>query len=349
MPVFQPAAGLPGFSSERIAGHRTVWADAYTNYLPGGVTFDGAKMRDPDNPDYNASTNPLGQYRLRAGLLIGKVTANSKWANSVLGTLNGALTGASTTVTFASAAQVTELVRRVGATGTFKVTGPPTAGGTVRTLTATYSGTSSTTATVTALGVSYQEDVRLSPAATGGNLQLTVMKADGTFVTTANIAWNATDATYLAAINSALDTATGAAGSIVASAISATDPDLGFTLTYATATYAGVTITPAKVALLPTTSNDWYVVPRTAGVDGRFVTGSLVQPTDGSETVRGFLPTGWELYMPEDSTDRYFSHVPTAGKVDGSNLLPWPADTALRQWVRDQLNAYGQFVFTEKY
>lgn len=349
MPVFNPSVGLPGFGSELIAKHRFVEADGYLQFLPGGQIGDGTKLRDPDNPDYNASSYPYGQYKLRAGLLLGKVTSGSKWANAVIGVTNGALTGAGTTVTLASAQQGTELVRRVGATGTFKLTGPATAGGTVRTLTATYSAVSSTSVTITALGVNQQEDVRLSPASTGGNLQLNVSKPDGTRVTTANIAWNATDATYLAAINSALDTATGVTGGIVATAISATDPDLGFTLTYSGTGYAGLTWPAAAVALLPTTSAGWYVVPRTTAVDGRFVTGSFVQPTDGSEVIRSFLPTGWELHAPVDSSDWPLPQIPVAGNVDMSQLLPWPADASLKQWVRDQLNAYGRFTDTSKY
>jgi hypothetical protein len=73
-------------------------------------------------------------------------------------------------------------------------------------------------------------------------------------VTTGNAAWNATDATYLAAINTALDTATGVVGGIVASAIPATDTDLGIRLTYSGVGYAGKAWTKAIVAVFPTSS-----------------------------------------------------------------------------------------------
>lgn len=348
MGVFAPYTGMPGVGTEKQSKHRVLSGDGYWDYLPAGIIIDGTKTRDPDNPDY--PTDTLGQKYLRAGLLLGKVAASSKYANSVIGVTQGALTGAGTTITL-TAAQAVELNRRVGASGTFTLTGPPAASGTARSVTVTYSAVNTSTGvvTITALGVSFAEDVRLNPASTGGNLQLTVMKADGTFVTTANIAWNATDATYLAAINSALDTATGAAGSIVATAIAATDPDVGFTLTYATATYAGVTITPAKVAVLPTSSTDWYVVPRTAGVDGRFVAGSWVGDTDGSQTPLTFLPDGYELILPADGTDMPVPKAPTGGRFDGSKLLPWPADSGLKQWVRNALKANGLFNFFETY
>lgn len=351
MPVFQPFPGMPGFGSEKIAKHRPVSADGYLEMLPGGVVLDGSKMRDPDNPDYNASTDPYAQMRLRAGLLVGKITSNSKWANSVIGVSTGALAGTGTTLTLASVQQAVELVRRVGATGTFKLTGPPSESGTVRTSTVTYSAVNTGTGavTITALGVNQAEDVRLAPAATGGNIQLNVQKTDGTRVTTANIAWNATDATFLASINSALDTATGVVGGIVATAISATDPDLGFTLTYSGTGYAGLSWAPAQVALLGTSNTLAYTVARTTAVNGAFVTGSFIQPTDGSETIRSFLPDGWEVNVPLDSTDAPIDKLPIAGNVAMDQLLPWPADASLKQWVRDQLNTYGQFVDSSKY
>lgn len=96
------------------------------------------------------------------------------------------------------------------------------------------------------------EQINFNSAATGGNLKLTVQKTDGTFATTANMAWNATDATFLANINTQLDASTGVAGGIVASAIPATDTDLGIRLTYSGTGYADNLWTPAVVNTFPT-------------------------------------------------------------------------------------------------
>jgi hypothetical protein len=350
MPVFESYTGMPGATAERIAKHRAITQDGWLDYLPGGVILDGTKTRDPDNPDY-ATLGADALRRLRAGLLVGKVTSSGKYANSVIGVTSGSLAGNGTSITL-SVQEAVELNRRVGASGTLTLTGPPVASGTAKSLTATYSAVNTTTGvvTITALGVNQQEDVRLAPASTGGNLQLTVQKPDGTFVTTANIPWNATDATYLASIASALDTATGVVGGIVPTAISATDTDNGFTLTYAGTGYAGLPWTPAKVALLPTTSTDWYVVPRTTAVDGRFVAGSFVGDTDGSQTPMSFLPDGWETVVPSDSSDLPLPRGPVRGVIDGSQLLPWPADSGLKQWVRNALSPTpGLYVFTEKF
>lgn len=237
MPVFQPFTGMPGVSAEKLARHRTIAADGYLDFLPGGLVLDGAKTRDPDNPDYSAD-GAAAQRRLRAGLLVGKVTASGRYANSIVGAITGAASAAATSVTL-SAAQAAELVRRVGATGTLRFVGPPTAGGTVATFTETYSAVNTTTGVVTV-----------------------------------------------------------------------------------------------------------------SGLDADLIAGSFVCDNDGSYLPVTFLPDGWELIVPEDSTHLPFAQPPIAGNVNAANLLPWPSDTALRAWVRSRLNdptGFGQFVFTEQY
>jgi hypothetical protein len=350
MGVFSQIPGLPGYVSEKIAKHRPIMADGYCDFLPGSITLDGSKTRDAGNPDYNATTDPNAMFRLRAGLLLGKVTSSGKYANSFLGYTNGALTGTGTTLTLASAQHGTEMARRIGATGTFKLVGPPTASGTVRALTVTYSAISSVSVTITAAGVNEVQTVNLSTAATAGNLRLLVQKVDGTLALTPNVAWSATDATLLSNLNTALDTATGVVGGIVATAIAATDTDLGFVLTYSGTGYAGNTWALAVVDTMFTSNTGANVVRTTTGVDGRFVTGSLIADTDGSDIPLSFVPNGWEQLLPTDSTDSYQSRLPIAGNVDMSQFLPyWPADASLKQYIRDKLNTYGKFVDSSKY
>jgi len=342
-----PNLGMPQVMTERLSTNRWVVVDSIFAYVPGGAIIDGSKSRD-----YGNSDNTRG---LRAGTLMGRITSGGKWANSVLGVTTVALAGSGTSITV-SAASAVEIVRRIGATGTLSITGPEAAAGTVQTKTLTYSAvdTSTGVVTVSALGVNQVERIRFNVASTGGNLQLNVQKPDGTFVTTANAAWNATDATYLAAINSALDTATGVTGGIVATAISATDTDLGFTLTYSGTGYAGKSWTKAQVVVIPTSSTEAMYEPVTAAVQGAFVAGSLVGPTDGSQVPLSFIPNGNGLYIASDGTatgslDQPYSGLPWACKLDGRQLLPWPADTSLQEWVRSSLNSKRQqFSFIEQ-
>lgn len=130
--------GLPGIRAPRTAGHRVVFLGGDYSFLPQGKTIDGTKASDPANtPDVDV---------LRAGTLMGKITASSQYGSSVIGTtLNAEAIGSVAIET--SVASATELLRRVGATGTFKLSGPPSAAGVVATETVTYS------AIVTATGV----------------------------------------------------------------------------------------------------------------------------------------------------------------------------------------------------
>ena len=120
---------------------------------------------------------------------------------------------------------------------------------------------------VLANGVNEVQRVDFGAAATAGNMTLRVSKPDGDEVETGNIAWSATDATLLGNINTALDAATGVAGGIVATAIPATDTDLGFILTYSGTGYAGKNWPLAVVETKFTSVTTVEVSQTTAGVE----------------------------------------------------------------------------------
>lgn len=140
---------LPGVGSERTATHRTVFKSSVGFELRvGGRIIDGSKSRDWGNTG-NLDT-------LRAGLLMGMITASKKWAPSILGVTTGAYTSGGTTLTV-SAAQAVEIARRVGTSGSsaLKAIGPPSAAGTVAATAVTHSAinTSNGQITVSDLGV----------------------------------------------------------------------------------------------------------------------------------------------------------------------------------------------------
>lgn len=222
--------GRPGVFASQVAQRRNVFVSREAGLLPGGKTVKGSKARDPGNSAYSTR-------HLRAGLILGKITSGGYYANSILGLTSGALTTVATTLNVPVATAV-ELVRRVGDSGTFKLTGPPTAAGTVATSTVTYS---------------------------------------------------------------AVDTTTGA-----------------------------VTITATGVA---------------------FVAGSLVQPTDGSETPLTFIDDGYGIVIPDDDTDAEMPFFPVGGVVDSSQLIDYPADASLKTWLKQQLSTAlgGKFAFDDTY
>lgn len=226
-------SGMPGLKAAVTSAHRTVFRGGqFEVYYAGGRVIDGTKTRDPDNT--GAVT------MLRAGLTMGKITSSGKWANSIIGG-TGAAYASGTSLTLTSAV-VTELIRRVGATGTFTIVGPPSASGVVMSETVTYSAlnTSTFVATITALTNAY-------------------------------------------------------------------------------------------------------------------ISGSLVQPTDGSQDIRSFLPDGYPIAVVGSdmvtAEDQPFAMIPIGGTLTTANIINYPSDASLKTWFRGQLARHGQgkFVFDDQY
>jgi len=195
---------VPGVGSSTEYAFRQIMAGGQPVYLPGGIVIDGDCARDP--------LNTAGYVdRLRCGMLMGRITTGKLWAPSVVGSTGVALAGTDTQLNLMQTAEATELIRRLGATGTFKLTGPPAASGVVRTLTATYSAVGAGTP------VNEVQTATPNEAAASGTYTITLPKPDGTFVTTAAIAFGAT----LAAAQAAVTLALGSAGWVLSSAGSA--------------------------------------------------------------------------------------------------------------------------------
>lgn len=135
-----PIFGRPGIGSRLTAQRRNVSRNGALDFYPAGAVIDGDKARDSGNTDDTRA--------LRAGLLMGKATSGGLWSNSILGVLQGAAAAAAVSVTV-TAAQATEIVRRIGSTGTLRFVGPPGAAGTVATFTETYSAVNTTTGVIT--------------------------------------------------------------------------------------------------------------------------------------------------------------------------------------------------------
>lgn len=150
-----PPTGQSRFGAKISTGYRRILLGGWWQFLPGGRTIDGSKSRDPDN------TGDVDV--LRAGLLMGKITSGGKYAPSIMATLGSAAAASATTLTLASSAQGDELVRRIGASGTFILRGPPTAAGTIASEQVTYSAVSGATVTVTAITNAYVAGSLIQP------------------------------------------------------------------------------------------------------------------------------------------------------------------------------------------
>lgn len=218
--------GLPGPKSQRDYTPRIVRKSVTgVRYIPGGKIIDGSLSRDI------LHTGNLDV--LRPGLLMGKITATGLYAPSIIGTLQSAYTGVGTSVTSMTVTPATavEINRRIGATGTFKLTGPPTAAGTVATTTITYSAVNTTTGVLTI-----------------------------------------------------------------------TDPNVNA------------------------------------------IAGSFIQPTDGSEELIALIDDDVFIKVTDDDAadiDVPFAKPLVGGDLDSSQIIHWPSDTSLRQWIVDNLSDNG--------
>lgn len=211
------------------------------SFLPGGARLDGSKSRDPLNTD--------DVRNLRAGLLLGHITTGNKLAPAIIGVTTVAYDqdGSDNLQLTVSAATATEVVRRIGSSGTFHLTGPPSAAGTVATQDVTYSAVNTTTGVIT-------------------------------------IADLAADA----------------------------------------------------------------------------IAGSFIQPDDGSETPITMVPNSTGMWTQDqtdtDITSLEFPQYLIGGIVDSSQILNWPSDASLRNWIMAKLNggaaatpAAGPFIFDHRH
>jgi hypothetical protein len=346
MSVLSSVQGQPGTRAFLTVTSRMVTRGGYMPViLPVGRYIAGDASRDPGNSPQTG--------RLRAGTLMGKIASvvNSLgtvgwYAPSVIDVTAGALTGTGTSITL-SAAGAAELNRRCGASGTFTLTGPPAANGVARSITVTYSAINLTTGvvTVTAVGVNEVQTLNFanSPA---GTFTLTIVDLNGLPTTTPPITYSGTAATLVSNINTAITTAIGAS-LVVASGSAVT----AIALTFSGTGYAGLPQTLVQVGTNELTGGTVAVSRTTAGVNGAFVAGSLVGSTDGSQTPITFIPNGAPLQVTDfDGTNlvnQEFPALPVECLVDEAQLLPWPADTGIQNFIKNNLSTQqgGKFVF----
>jgi len=154
LPAYVP--GLPRVGQRLKALHKIIFRQGdWFSDLAAGKVIQGALSRDPSNtPDVTVLT---------PGLIMGKITSAvaeaagtsvpGLYAPSFIGPLTVAAAGSATSLTV-SVATATEIVRRIGTSGTLTLTGPPAANGTNAVQTVTFSAVNTATGviTCTALG-----------------------------------------------------------------------------------------------------------------------------------------------------------------------------------------------------
>src|SRR5881394_3907605 len=147
--MFSVPNGKPGVLPAFAATPREVFLSnrQFAQFVATPVTIDGTLSGNPLNAPYD--------FVLFAGTAMGRVSASGKYAPSVIGVTTAAYShtgGGNTTIT-TDANTAKEIVRRIGASGTFKLTGPPAAAGTVATQTVTFSAVNTSTGVITCTAI----------------------------------------------------------------------------------------------------------------------------------------------------------------------------------------------------
>jgi hypothetical protein len=333
MSINQSPLGTAGVSVSGQVNFPNPMLDGLATYYPGGGYISGTLTRDVFNPD--------GQLILRPGLTMAYNLSQGKWSNWSLGTVTNAITGTTTSLTV-SGLTATEVIRRLGNSGTIVLTGTNVAGGVCRQLTATCSAVGANSITITALGVNQVQYIVFGASATGGNIALALPTATGGWVTTGNAAWNTTTATFLANIQAQIDAALGTASLIVATQIGATSASAQFSLVYSGAGYAGLNWPMAQVLVDPTSVVSEAVYQQTAAVDGRFIAGAVISDPNYA-TPKTFIKT-LALSVPTTG-DLDWPNIPDSGRVNVNQLLDYPTDATAQAWFKSQLSTTAGFKF----
>lgn len=355
--MLQTQTGLPGVGKSVFATPRDIY---YTHpvspeFAPFPVVLDGSK-------NYNAANAPY-TFIAWAGTFIGRETANSLWAPSIIGLTNAALGGGQTTLS-TDTGTAAYLNNRVGASGTFNLTGPNvpgSAGGVVRVRLITYSAINLSTGAIT---ITADSMAAVSAVNQVNSIPFVDSTGSGTFtitvegITTAAITYSSTAATLVTNINNALNSAFGTSA-IVASGASLA----AMILTFSGTGYSGRPVGTVQATVL--TGSTGYTINgsgtvgtpstcavTTAGVtavaadEGEFISGSMIQPTDGSQN---FLSICAELFGTKttDFTNINTVNAPIAGGayiggiLNSGMLVNYPTDSALRTYIKTQIRANG--------
>lgn len=142
--------GTPGVQSRQQDFSRRIMEQ------PGGQLRAGTHTLDADN--CADSTHAEFERVIRAGIVIGRLSSGLLGC-SIIGSLTANAASGATTLTVTPAAAA-ELVRRIGASGTFNLRGAPTATGDVASEQVTYSAVNTTNGqiTVTATTAAFHQD-----------------------------------------------------------------------------------------------------------------------------------------------------------------------------------------------
>lgn len=164
-------SGRPGVAAIVTVQARNIFLSGRerAQFNPYPVVIDGTLSSDPTNTPY--------VWMLQAGLMLGIVTTGRKFAAAIIGVTTVATLASAVTITVGVATAI-ELVRRVGGSGTFTLTGPPTVAGANASFTVTYSAVNTGTGVITCNATSAAAVVGSLIQPTDGSQNIVTVIAD---------------------------------------------------------------------------------------------------------------------------------------------------------------------------
>lgn len=342
--MMRPVLGTPGVSDERSFGHKHVFRDGKYDALPGGGYINCTKSRDPFTGGPTSVLSP--------GTLIGQVGTTQRWATSFFGKLAAGIVAGATSLTV-SAAEATEIVRRkAGSTGSLLIVGPPVAGAPAQVGQLTFSAVNTSTGvvTVSATGANEVQTAAFTGTPSGGTFRVGLILPDWSISWTGTSAHNATFATVISNLNTALDAAFGTS-KIVAS---------GSAYTAVAFTFSGAGFANREHPLLVidvgalTGATGVTVVETTKGNIGTYIAGSLIADTDGTHVPKSLIPPGYGIMVADEfssPTVEQLPVIPYGGIIDWAQVNPTVTDASIRLWIEQQMSALpgGKFTFSDYY
>lgn len=115
-------------------------------------------------------------------------------------------------------------------------------------------------------------------------------------------------------------------------------------------TAAGTVAVTSSIAYSAVNTTTGVITVSSLGVDK--IAGTFVTATDGSGIPITLIPDGFPITVVDGNGTRLnvqYPDVPVAGIIHSANIINWPSDTSLRQWIKDKLNANGKFVFDDAF
>lgn len=116
---------------------------------------------------------------------------------------------------------------------------------------------------------------------------------------------------------------------------------------------------PTAAGVVATFTETYSAVDTVTGIvtvsalDAALIAGSFLVPNDGSQIPQTLIPDGYGVKTTDTdviSLDVPFAEMPIAGVIEAGQVILWPTDTSLRQWIVDQLAAgTGKFIWSHKY